>query len=174
MDPAAQNTLLAVAVVIAALCVVQTIALFVLVLGFRKMGSRIDSLTASVEEAVRSAQPLLQATRELVVDSREKIGLVSQNLLEITELMKNQATRIDDAIEDASQRLRIQVIRIDQLVSSTVTKVEQTTETIQRNVLAPVREISAILVGVRTAVEFLRRRGKVRTERATQEEELFI
>ena len=66
------------------------------------------------------------------------------------------------------------MIRVDQLLSNTVARVEETTETIQRNVLAPIREISAILAGVRTALDYLRHRNKTRVERATQEEELFI
>ena len=171
MDVAAQNTLLALVVVIAALCVVQTITLLVLVLTFRKWSNR---MAAMAEDATRNAEPVLRAARELLADSKEKLNLVSQNLVEISQLTKNQVTRFDTLFTDLSDRLRLQMIRVDQLLSNTVARVEETTETIQRNVLAPVREISAILAGVRTALDYLRRRNKTRVERATQEEELFI
>ena len=171
MDVAAQNTLLALVVVIVALCVVQTITLLVLVLTFRKWSSRMAALA---EDATRNAEPVLRAARELLADSKEKLNLVSQNLVEISQLTKNQVTRFDALFTDLSDRLRLQMIRVDQLLSNTVARVEETTETIQRNVLAPVREISAILAGVRTALDYLRHRNKTRVERATKEEELFI
>ena len=171
MDVASQNTLLALVVVIVALCVVQTITLLVLVLTFRKWSSRMAALA---EDATRNAEPVLRAARELLADSKEKLNLVSQNLVEISQLTKNQVTRFDTLFTDLSDRLRLQMIRVDQLLSNTVARVEETTETIQRNVLAPIREISAILAGVRTALDYLRHRNKTRVERATQEEELFI
>ncbi|OFV99129.1 MAG: hypothetical protein A3H28_12245 [Acidobacteria bacterium RIFCSPLOWO2_02_FULL_61_28] len=171
MDVASQNTLLALVVVIVALCVVQTITLLVLVLTFRKWSSRMAALA---EDATRNAEPVLRAARELLADSKEKLNLVSQNLVEISQLTKNQVTRFDLLFTDLSDRLRLQMIRVDQLLSNTVARVEETTETIQRNVLAPIREISAILAGVRTALDYLRHRNKTRVERATQEEELFI
>ena len=171
MDVAAQNTLLALVVVMVALLFLQTVCLLVLVLAFRKWASR---MAAVAEDATRNAEPVLRAARELLADSKEKLNLVSQNLVEISQLTKNQVTRFDLLFTDLSDRLRLQMIRVDQLLSNTVARVEETTETIQRNVLAPIREISAILAGVRTALDFLRHRNKTRVERATQEEELFI
>ena len=174
MDVAAQNTLLVLVAVMVALVFLQTVCLLVFVLAFRKWSSRMAVLTNFLEDASRNAGSALQAARELLVDSREKLNLVSQNLVEISQLAKNQVTRLDSLVAESSERLRLQVIRADQLLSNTVARVEETTETIQRNVLAPIREISAILAGVRTALEFLRHRNKTRVERATQEEELFI
>jgi len=174
MDVDTQNTLLALVVVIVALLGVQTFALVGLMFAFRRWSSRMEALLTLIEGAVRNTEPVLQATRELLVDSREKLNLVSQNIVEISQLAKNQVSRVDALTAEVSDRLRVQIIRVDQLVSNTVTRVEETTETLQRNILTPVREISAILVGVRAALEFLLRRNKTRVERATQEEELFI
>jgi hypothetical protein len=174
MDVEAQNTLLALLVVIIALLGAQTFALIGFLFAFRAFSRRMDALLNSVEGAARNAEPVLQAARELLVDSRENLNLISKNIVEISQLAKNQVTRLDGLTAEVSERLRVQVVRVDQLVSNTVTRVEETTEAVQRNILAPVREISAILVGVRTGLEFLLRRNKTRMERATQEEELFI
>ncbi|OFW31238.1 MAG: hypothetical protein A3J28_18955 [Acidobacteria bacterium RIFCSPLOWO2_12_FULL_60_22] len=171
MDVAAQNTLLLLVGVIAALVITQTIVLLVFVLAMRKWTNR---MAAVAENAVRNAEPVLLAARDLLVDGKEKLNLVSQNLVEISQLTKNQVVRLDGLVSDASDRVRLQLIRLDQLLSHSANRVEETTEVIQRSILAPVREISAILVGVRTAVDYLLRRNKTRMERATQEEELFI
>ena len=174
MEVDTQNTLLALVFAMVVLLVVQAFALVMLAFAFRKWSTRMEALLTLVEGAVRNTEPVLQATRELVVESREKLNLVSQNIVEISQLAKNQVSRVDALTAEVSDRLRVQIVRVDQLVSNTVARVEETTETIQRNVLTPVREISAILIGVRTALEFLLRRNKTRVERATQEEELFI
>jgi hypothetical protein len=53
--------------------------------------------------------------------------------------------------------------------------VETTADVVQRNVLAPIQEISAVVKGVRSGLEFLfsRRRAPSVSE-ATQDEQLFI
>jgi hypothetical protein len=134
---------------------------------------------SAVEDVARNAGPVLRTAREMMVESKEKLTLVSQNLVEISELTKQQVTRVDGVMSDVSDRLRLQVIRLDQLLSNTVARVEETTEMVQNNIVKPVRELSAILVGVRTGVEYLFRRNRSRAGRsapgqATQEEELFI
>ena len=171
MDVAAQNTLLLLVGLIAALVITQTIVLLVFVLAMRKWTNRMGALA---EDAARNAEPVLLAARDLLVDGKEKLNLVSQNLVEISQLTKNQVVRLDGLVSDASDRVRLQLIRLDQLLSHSANRVEETTEAIQRSILAPVREISAILAGVRTALDYLLRRNKTRMERATQEEELFI
>jgi hypothetical protein len=174
MDVEAQNTLLALLVVIIALLGAQTFALVGFLYAFRSFSKRMETLLTLVEGAARNTEPVLQAARDLLVDSRENVNLISKNIVEISQLAKNQVSRLDGLTAEVSERLRVQIVRVDQLVSNTVSRVEETTETVQRNILAPVREISAILVGVRTALDFLLRRNKTRMERATQEEELFI
>ena len=179
MDVDAQNTLLALVVVIAALFVLQTIAVVVLVFAMRRLSEQMASLMSSMEEATRNAGPVLRAAREMIVESKEKLTLVSQNLVEISQLTKQQVTRFDGVMSDVSDRLRLQVIRLDQLLSNTVARVEETTELVQNNIVKPVRELSAILTGVRTGLEYLLRRNRSRANRpapgqATQEEELFI
>ena len=171
MDVAAQNTLLLLVGLIAALVITQTIVLLVFVLAMRKWTNRMGALA---EDAVRNAAPVLLAARDLLVDGKEKLNLVSQNLVEISQPTKTQVVRLDGLVSDASDRVRLQLIRLDQLLSHSANRVEETTEAIQRSILAPVREISAILAGVRTALDYLLRRNKTRMERATQEEELFI
>ena len=179
MDADAQNTLLALVVVMALLFVLQTVAVVALVFAMRRMSSQMSSLMSAVEDATRNAGPVLRAARDMMLESKEKLTLVSQNLVEISQLTKQQVTRFDGVMADVSDRLRLQVVRLDQLLSNTVARVEETTEMVQSSIVKPVRELSAIIAGVRTGLEFLLRRnrsraGRAAPERATQEEELFI
>jgi hypothetical protein len=56
-----------------------------------------------------------------------------------------------------------------------VEKVETTTDYVQKGVLGPIREISAVAKGVRSGLEFLLSHRRVtNVSEATQDEQLFI
>ncbi|MBI4464791.1 MAG: hypothetical protein HY647_08825 [Acidobacteria bacterium] len=171
MEPDLQNTLLWLAVAIILLLVVQTILLWTFVVTFRRWYKRTEAL---MDEVTRNMEPVLRATRDLLTEGKDRLQTISTNLVEITQLTKNQITRVDGFLSEASDRARLQLIRVDDLLSDTMQKFEQTTESIQQSVLAPIREVSAIVAGVRTTLDFLFRRDKKGVERATQDEELFI
>jgi hypothetical protein len=91
------------------------------------------------------------------------------------ETAQTQLTRIDQLLTEVTDRARLEIIRVDELVADTVHRVEQTTEFIQKSVVRPVKETEAVVHGIFAAVQVLLRRGGFRTpERATQDEEMFI
>ena len=151
--------------------IVQTICLVVMILSLRKLFGRVEVFLSQVS---RDVTPVLQVARELLSDTREKVDAISGNLLDITSKAKGQISRLDGMLTDASERVRLQFIRLDQLLTDTIGRVEQTGEEVRRTILAPVREISAILAGVRATLDFLFHRSKETVEQATQDEELFI
>ena len=64
---------------------------------------------------------------------------------------------------------------MDEMVTGLVDKVEHTAATVERSVLAPIGEISAIMKGVRSGLEFLFSHRRVtNVSEATQDEQLFI
>ena len=172
MENEALNAVLFLEVIIVAVLVIQCVILLTFVLAFRKWTNR---MTALAEDTLRNAEPVMRAARDLLVDSKEKLNLVTANLVEISQVTKSQLTRLDGLLTETSDRARLQVVRLDQLVTDTVARAEETTELVQRSLLAPIREVSALLSGFRAALEYLFRRGnKSEVERATQDEELFI
>ena len=171
MDGAIENTLLILISMVVAVLVAQTILLLVFVIAFRRWLQRTGTL---LEQVSRNAEPVLQAARELMTETRERITSITGDINEITELAKDQMTRIDGFVKDTTERAQLQVVRLDQLVEDSMNRVEQTADTIQQSVLRPVREIAAITAGVRAALEFFARRNRKTPERATQDEELFI
>ena len=170
MNMAMEDVLPVLTIVIAVALLVQMGILVALLVALRSC-KRTESF---VERVDRNIEPVLQATRKLVADGKEKLNAISTNLTEISDLTKNQIARLDGIVTEASDRARLQIARLDQLASDTVGRMEETTQMIQRSILTPVREISAVLAGVRSALDFLFRRDKVGVERATQDEELFI
>ena len=171
MNIAMEEVLPVLTIVIAVALLVQMGILVALLVALRNWSKRTE---AFVERVDRNIEPVLRATRELVADGKEKLNAISTNLTEISDLTKKQIVRLDGIVTDASDRARLQLARLDQLASDTVSRMEETSQVIQRSILTPIREISAVLAGVRSALDFLFRRDKVGVERATQDEELFI
>ncbi len=178
METELEGTLLLLAIAIIALLIVQTVTLIVWLTTFRRWCLRTEAVMNQIS---RNLEPVLGAARELLAEGKERLTAVSanlntlsSNLAEISNLTKSQLNRLDGILSEVSERARLQLVRLDQLVANTVGRIEEATETIQRNVLAPIREISALLAGVRTALDVLFRRHKSAVERATHDEELFI
>ena len=171
MEGGLQDTMVVIASLVVAVLVAQTILMLVFVVAFRNWCNRTGTL---VEQVSRSIEPVLQASRDLLVEGREKIASVTANLNEISQLARNQMGRLDDLVKDTTERAHMQVVRLDHLVGDTMNRVEETTEAIQRGVLGPVHEIAAVVAGVRTTLDFLFNRHRKTVERATQDEELFI
>lgn len=166
-----ESTLLVLASLVVAILIAHAILLFLFVVAFRQWCNRTNKL---VEQISLNVEPVLKAASELLQDSREKIASLTGNLNDISLLAKNQMTRLDFFLEDTTERAQRQVLRLDDLISDTMSRVEQTTEAIQQGVLTPVRELTAVVAGVRTGLDFLFRRDRKTVERATQDEELFI
>lgn len=67
-----------------------------------------------------------------------------------------------------------QVERVDRLFGMLTTRVEETLETVQTAVLKPAREVSALMAGLRAAIEILRDVRGRRRRGSDDEDALFI
>lgn len=169
----AHETVLTVFVIVAAVAiVVQALLLFGVYQGVRSIHREVEGVRADVKLRL---DPLTQSVTEILANSREPVRTITANLAEISRVLRDRTSHVDSLVADLVDRSRLQVIRVDQMVSDLVTKVETTAEVVQRQVLAPVHEVSALITGVRSGLEFLfsRRRGSKVSE-AAQEEQLFI
>jgi hypothetical protein len=83
--------------------------------------------------------------------------------------------RLDATISDAIDRTRLQVIRADELLNRTLDRVESTTDLVHKTVVSPVRQLSGLVQGITSGVEFLI--GSKRRQRngvPVPQDEMFI
>jgi hypothetical protein len=82
--------------------------------------------------------------------------------------------RVDATLTDIVDRTRLQVIRADEFVNSTMDKLEETREVVQRTVVSPVRQLSGLMHGLGAGFEtlFSRRRGRASVN--APQDEMFI
>jgi len=82
--------------------------------------------------------------------------------------------RVDATITDIVDRTRLQVIRADEFVNSTMDKLEETREAVQKTVVSPVRQLSGLMHGVSAGFEALFSRRRGRTSVTAPQDEMFI
>jgi ABC-type transporter Mla subunit MlaD len=166
------NMLVIVLVLVAIAIVLQAWAMVGVWVAVRKIPGQIENIRSDIKQRL---DPLTQSVTEIVANSREPVRNISSNLAEISRILRDRTGQLDTAVADMVDRSRLQVIRVDQMISSLVDKVETTSEVVQQNVLAPIQEVAAIVKGVRTGLEFLfSRRRSASVNDATPDEQMFI
>lgn len=150
----------------------QAAAMLGILLALLKMRREVEGLRVDVKQRL---DPLAQAVAAILADAREPIRTITANLAELSRVLRDRAAQVDRVVEDLVERSRLQIIRVDQMAAELVTRVESTVEAVQRQVLKPIQEASAVLRGVRSGLEFLlSRRRNARGSETTQDEQMFI
>jgi hypothetical protein len=75
---------------------------------------------------------------------------------------------------DVLERAKVDIARADELVTEILGRVERAAEAAERGVLGPVREISALIAGVREGLGYLFGRRRPAGQKRGSEEQLFI
>jgi hypothetical protein len=118
--------------------------------------------------------PLAQSLTEVVRTSREPIRSITTNLADITRILHQRADYVDTVVADLADRSRLQIIRIDQMITDLVQKAQNTAGLVERTIITPIQEVSALIKGVRAALDFLVGRRHSSRSEVTQDEQMFI
>src|SRR5437899_3127575 len=154
--------------------IIQAGILVALFLSVKKTGERMEAIANRVEVSVL---PVLESTKVILEDATPKLKEITGNLAETTGTLRAQVSRMDATFNDVVDRTRLQVIRVDELVSRTIDKVEETTEMMQHTVLTPMKQLSGLMQGLSVGIgAYLSRRRKAAMEAAgaSEDEEMFI
>jgi hypothetical protein len=140
-----------------------------------------EKTTQSMDDLRAKTEPILSRVQVLLDDTQPKLSSTTSDVAEIARIGRIQAERLDRVAAEAIDRLRLQLVRADQMISGTLEQIEDTGTEMKRTLLGPVKEVSALIKGVNAGLEFLRGTGgrkrgnSERTrERVTEDEELFI
>jgi hypothetical protein len=150
----------------------QAVAMAGIAIAIFKIRAQIEGVRADVKQRL---DPLTQSALEIVNNSREPLRTIAANLAEISRMLRDRTSHVDALAAELVDKSRLQIIRVDQMVSDLVDRVEKTADAVQRGVLGPIQEASAVLKGVQAGLDFLfSRRHVVDVREATQDEQLFI
>ena len=161
-------------IVIAAVAIV--IQMGILMAMLVSMKGAIDKFTVIADELKGRIDPILLRTNRILEDSEDKIASIMGDGAEITRMARGQAQKIDRVFTDSLERLRVQVIRADQILTGTLEVIEDTGTKVRNTLWGPVHQVSAVLKGIKVGIDVLRGVQARRSEPdgAPQDEELFI
>ena len=164
---------LAIALLAVLAFVFQIVAVILTARSVRQAATQIEKQSKDLQGTLSQVQSRLLEVSE----SLEPVSAVAQdfatNLGNMSEILRNRAEQADAVIKDLMSVGQDQAAKIDFLVSDTVEKFQETTETIQNDLLKPAIEISSFIRGIRSGIDALFSR-KQSAEEKSGEEELFI
>jgi methyl-accepting chemotaxis protein len=157
-----QNLLLLFVGLVALAMVTQAI----IMIGFAaKAGKALKDISEVAEDfrdritpLIESATEISETTTAILRDSVPKMRVITDNLLETSEVVRNSAERFDSTIADVNRRAQQQVARIDTMVTAALATTVQIAETIQHGVEVPARRIAAVANQAKTLFDGIRAR----------------
>ena len=156
----------------AAAVMIQAGILIALYLAVRETSSRMEALAGEVKSKVL---PAAEIVHSMLVEFRPHLETLVTNVSESSTLVRNQMERLDATVSDVIDRTRLQVIRADELLNRTLDRVESTTDMVHKTVVSPVRQLSGLIQGFTTGLEFLiGARRRPRNGVTVPQDEMFI
>src|ERR1700691_4939041 len=164
-------------IIIAAIAIVVQMA--ILVAMFVQLKVSMEQFTRIANDLQGRVDPILLRVNRILEDSAGRISSVMGDTAEITRLARGQAQKVDRVFTEAVERLRIQVIRADQILSGALEVVEETGTKFRSTLWGPIKQASAVMKGIKVGLDLLRnvrgeRRSSVDVEGLEQDEEVFI
>lgn len=138
--------------VTAAAVLIQAGILIAMYLAVRQTAERMETLASEVRTKVL---PAAEVVHGMLVQFRPHLETLVTNVTESSTVVRAQIERLDATVSDAIDRTRLQVIRADELLNRTLDRVENTTDLVHKTVISPVRQLSGLVQGITTGLEFL-------------------
>jgi len=160
-------------IIVATIAIVIQMVVFVAILVEMRKWTR--ELTRIARDLQAKIGPILIRTLRILEDSEDRIASIMSDAAELTRLARSQAQKVDRVFTDAAERMRVQIVRADQILTGALEVVEEAGATFRNRLWQPFAQISAMIKGVKAGLDMLRgQRPRPDSETATQDEELFI
>ena len=155
----------------AAAVVIQAGILVAMYLAVRQSAARMEALVTEVRTKIL---PAAEIAHSMLLEFRPHLQTLVTNVSESSILVRAQIERLDATVNDAIDRTRLQVIRADELLNRTLDRVESTTDMVHKTVVSPVRQLSGLVQGIASGLEFLIGGRRKRNGVPVPQDEMFI
>jgi len=120
----------------------------------------VEEIRPKAINAIEKATPLIESTANIVRDAQPKVKVVTDNLVEVSHVVRAKAQELDVTISDVNQKTRAQATRVDGMVTSVLTSTSDIAAKIEHGIKVPVREVSGIVNGLKAGLDVLMGRTK--------------
>jgi ElaB/YqjD/DUF883 family membrane-anchored ribosome-binding protein len=165
-----QQTLLT---VMTAFVIIAAVALIIQAAMLAGIYKTSRGLQANVQRLLPKIESVLETSRKTIDDSRKQIADITSKTSEILETTRLQVHRIDEFMNDAASRARVQMDRAEMVLDDAMVRTQRTVAVVEGGILKPIVQIQGVAAGIKTAITFLLR-GRPNPEDAHSDEEMFI
>lgn len=157
-------------------CVAIVLQMLILAALFFTVRGQARRMRQIAEEMHSRITPILVRVQAIVEDAQPKIASALSDLTEVTRTARSQAQRVDRVMVETIDRLRLQLVHADQILTGTLETIEDTGVKLRRIILGPVQSASALIRGIQVGLEFFRgmRRPPHEAPSEQPDESLFI
>ena len=127
----------------------------------------------NVQRLLPKIEGVLDTSRKTIEDSRKQIADITAKTSEILDTTRQQVHRIDEFLNDAAARARVQMDRAEMVLDDAMVRTQRTVALVEGGVIKPIVQIQGVAAGIKTALTFLLR-GRPNPEDAHSDEEMFI
>ena len=140
-------------VVTALAMVVQAIVLIALFVQLRRTAARVEQIVTDLNTKLT---PLISRVQFMVEEISPRITGIVADASEITRLARGEAQKVDRILSEALERLRMQLIHADHILTGAMEAVEEAGSRLRQSVWGPVVRATAIIRGVQAGIDFFR------------------
>ena len=133
----------------------------------RRLESEITPLVPKVTEFLQNSRTVLDEVLKQFRENGEKAQVI------LTDV-RAEIAHISEVRADLAGRLQAQMQRVEMVLDDSVSSVQTIVNTMQGGVVRPLREVSGILAGIRTAIRVFLRIQRPSVAEATPEDASFI
>jgi hypothetical protein len=133
-----------------------------IIFAFAALGAkRTQARVLAIAEELRTrALPILASSEELIHDTVPKVKIITENLLETSQIVRAKAHQFDATLTDANRRAKVQIERVDGMFESALTATGALAEMIHQSVRKPVLEVSGLVNGLKAGLNVLLHKSK--------------
>lgn len=136
---------------------------------------QVDEDTRALRRALNEQSgPILSNLADITLTVRENGRLIADDLTALSGDARRQMEKFDRLTDEMADRLRMQILRLDELMTLTLDNLERAGATVKETVGGPVREAAAVIQGVKAAIDLINSRRRPRSGARPADEQLFI
>jgi phage-related protein len=140
-------------VIIAIAFVAQTAILAAI---FFQMKRSNEQLMRTVKDLHTRIAPIITRVESIVSETQPRIVTMVNDASEVVHIARNQAQKVDRILTETMDRMRVQLIHVDQILTGALETVEETGSAFRRTMLGPIQQATAFIRGIRSGLEVLR------------------
>jgi ABC-type transporter Mla subunit MlaD len=133
----------------------------------RKLQAQVSPLVPQVTEFLVNSRAALDEALKQFHETGEKTQAVLDDL-------RAEVAGFSEARTDITNHVQAQIQRIELVLDDSLANIQEVVSVVHGGVIKPIREVSGIVAGVRTAVRSFFGARRPSVAQATQDEEIFI